>query len=232
MKKKQISIISIKSLKINVYLIKIGREYILVDAGFKSSIRKIGKKLKSLRAKFSDIKLIIITHAHYDHVRGLYSVKSKSGAPVLIHKYEKENLEKGITKIPHGTKWFTKIISIFGRKFIKQFGKFQPVKPDIVFEDYFDLNDYGLNGKVIHTPGHSKGSLCVIVDNKYCVGGDTFFNVFGSSVYPLFANIPELILRTWEKLEKQNCKKFYPGHGRTFTYDKFKKSLNKLRNIK
>jgi|SRR5690554_3359805 len=213
--------------KSNSYLIKGKGGFILVDAGMPGKSEKVLKALRNFNAKFDDINLIIVTHVHNDHVGSLHDIKKKSNALVLIHEKEKNYLRRGYNKFPDGTMVFSKIISSFANNLFSSKNQFEPVEADIIVDDDFDLMDYGVNGRVIHTPGHTEGSISIIIENKYCITGDTLFNMLPNSVYPPFANDEEQLIKSWKKIRKQNCKKYYPGHGREFTLNKFENTIKK-----
>lgn len=222
------SIIRVKMGKSNAYLIKGKDGFILVDSGIKNKISKVTKTLEKVNRQLSDINLIIVTHVHYDHVGSLKEIRDKSGASVLVHKKEEELLAKGDSGFPKGTIFFSRIISKLANRFTQ--GNFEPVTADIIIEDTFDLSNFGVNGKVVHTPGHSQGSISVIINEQDCICGDTFFNFLPGSIYPPFADNEEVLAESWNKLSEYNCQRYYPGHGRKFDTGKFEKGLNKLIN--
>lgn len=211
--------------KSNAYLIETGKGFILIDAGMPGKVEKIKKVLAEKNADLTDINLIIITHVHYDHVGSLSALKEKSGAKILVHENEKELLEKGKTEFPAGTVLISKLISTLSNLFSES--KFKAVSPDITIKDNYDLKQYGINGEIIHTPGHSKGSISVIINGEDIICGDTLFNFMPNSVYPPFANDKKQLIESWKKIKQYNCKRFYPGHGSAFGKDKFIKTLNK-----
>jgi len=102
---------------------------------------------------------------------------------------------------------------------------FEAVEAEIIIDDKMLLNNYGFAGEVIHTPGHSEGSLSVIVD-KDCFCGDTFFNVFKSTFYPPFADDQEKLLKSWEKIFEYGCERYYPGHGKSFSHQELLKTMD------
>ena len=67
--------------------------------------------------------------------------------------------------------------------------------------------------ELIATPGHSDDSISVIVNNEIGLVGDTMFGVFKSSIFPPFADNPDEMVESWEKLFDTNCHTFLPGHG-------------------
>jgi glyoxylase-like metal-dependent hydrolase (beta-lactamase superfamily II) len=76
-----------------------------------------------------------------------------------------------------------------------------------------DLSGYGIPGKVIHTPGHTAGSVSIILDNGHAIVGD---NVLGISIkkhFPPFANDRRGVIESWEKYIKNGVLVVYPAHG-------------------
>lgn len=211
--------------KSNVYIIETEKGYILVDAGMPDKVEKIERFLSEKNARLKDITLIIITHVHYDHVGSLAALKEKSGAEVLVHEKEKEFLEQGRTNFPAGTVFLSRLISKLSN--LVSESKFKALSPDITIEDHYDLKPYGIDGEVIHTPGHTRGSISVIINGEDIICGDTLFNFMPHSVFPPFANDKKQLLKSWKKIQNFNCQRFYPGHGSIFTQEKFIKTLNK-----
>jgi glyoxylase-like metal-dependent hydrolase (beta-lactamase superfamily II) len=80
-------------------------------------------------------------------------------------------------------------------------------------DNLLDLNDLGINACIMHTPGHTSGSISVIVDDEIAIVGDTMFGVFGGSVFPPFAENVLQMIQSWGKLLQTNCKVFIPSHG-------------------
>lgn len=218
------NIIPMKMGKSNAYLIPSKNGYILVDAGVKGKEKVIKETLERNGASFSDIDLIIVTHVHYDHVGSLSALKSLSKAPVMVHQKEYELLASGLSDFPKGTMKFSKAVSKIANAVLS--GSFEGVKADILIDDTYDLSIFGINGKVIYTPGHTQGSISILIEEEHLICGDTFFNVFKKSVYPPFANDEKELFKSWIKIKERNPKLFYPGHGEMFYKRKFLKTLN------
>ncbi|MCF8331600.1 MAG: MBL fold metallo-hydrolase [Bacteroidales bacterium] len=218
-------ITKVKTGQTNSYLVHTPDGYILVDTGTANQTKKVERALNNAGADIKEIKLIIVTHAHYDHVGSLQEIKIKSGASVLVHEKEKRLLQAGKTDFPAGTFFMTKLLASAGNSFMQ--GKFNPVDADITITDKYSLQDFGIDGEVIHTPGHTEGSISVLIEGEHLICGDTFFNVLPNSVYPVFANDQAQLLETWKKIEQLNCKTFYPGHGNIFNNQKYLKTLKR-----
>ena len=126
---------------------------------------------------------IINTHGHSDHTAGNEAIKTATGAQLLIHELDANRLGK----VVHRT--FSRILG----------GKGSPV-PDVLLKDndLIQIGD-GINLRVIHTPGHTPGSICLYSDG-HIFSGDTLFvgamgrtDLPGGSSRQLLASIQEKI---------------------------------------
>jgi glyoxylase-like metal-dependent hydrolase (beta-lactamase superfamily II) len=208
----------------NAYVVTNGHRAILIDAGMKKKEKKIIAALERMKIAPRDIQLIILTHTHYDHCGSLKALQAITNAKVLVHKAEAACLEQGYCEFPKGTMWFSKIMSAAGRTLAKKLGEYAPVAPDITISKRFDLQAFGIDGYVLPTPGHTAGSISVIIEGKHAIVGDTLFNIFKKSVFPAYANDQKTLLSSWEKLLATGCEYFYPGHGKPFTRERLQKT--------
>jgi hydroxyacylglutathione hydrolase len=212
----------------NAYLVANKGHAILIDAGMKKKERKIIDALERMNMPIGDIKLIVLTHVHYDHCGSLKTLKDISRAQILVHKAEAAYLEQGYCEVPQGTMWFSKALSFIGRTLAKKLVEYDPVAPDITISERFDLHEYGIAGYILPTPGHTVGSISVVIEDKHAIVGDTLFHVVKHSVFPPYANDQKALLRSWKQLLETGCEYFYPGHGKPFTRDKFIKTYEKI----
>lgn len=195
----------------NVFFLTNGKTNIIID----SNRKKNRKLLNNSFSKFGIIKVdyLFLTHSHFDHVENARYIKNKFNAKVIIHKSEANLLSDGYTPLPEGTVLPTKlIIKLIGKRIQHRF-EYEPCVPDITFEEKFDLNDYGYNGFLLHTPGHTSGSSCLILDDEICVAGDSMFGIFRNSIFPPYANDVKQLVLSWNKLLDTKCKLFIPSHG-------------------
>src|SRR5690554_1861960 len=161
----------------NVSLIVNGSDSILVDTGVKGNLKSILRMMKFHKLEPKDISLIILTHTHYDHTGNLKQLKQLTGAPVLVHENEYDNLKKGYMPIPDGQRLLIRLISELGKLIVPRFASPEPFIADLVNNGEYDLRPYKLNGRLIHTPGHSGGSQSLIIGKKI-IAGDLFMNMF------------------------------------------------------
>ena len=222
--RRQNRITPIRMLSSNAYVVANGRKAILIDCGMKKKEKKILAALEQMHLSPNDIQLIILTHTHYDHAGSIAALQQITGAKILVHKAEAGCLEEGYCAFPKGTMWFPKIMSAIGNALNKWVGRYKPVAPDIAISRRFDLKPYGIDGYVLPTPGHTAGSLSVVIEENHAIVGDTLFNIFKHSCYPPYANDQEGLLKSWKKLLETGCEHFYPGHGKPFTRERLQKT--------
>jgi len=116
---------------------------ILINTGFEYSVPEIRDRMKQLGYKLTDIKILLVTHAHSDHAGGNADMKRESGAKMEAIQQEAELLESG-----------GKTDYLFGSS-----GWFKPVKVDRVFHDGDKIELGGTELTAHLTPGHTKGSV-------------------------------------------------------------------------
>lgn len=212
----------------NAYLVANKGHAILIDAGMKKKEQKVIDALQQMKISPRDIKLIILTHVHYDHSGSLKALKDITKAHVIVHKAEAAYLEQGYCEVPLGTMWFSKALSFIGRNLAKKLVEYDAVSPDIMISTRFDLHGYGINGYILPTPGHTADSISVIIEDNHAIVGDTLFHVVKHSVFPPYANDQEALLKSWQQLLETGCEYFYPGHGKPFTRAKFEKTYERI----
>ena len=176
-------------------------------------VKLFSKRLAQIGIEPSDIELIIITHAHFDHVGSLASIKSLCNCPVLAHPLEARLIETGEVVIPPGTNALGKLVSWLGRHNIRSL-RFPKTRVEFTTDQELDLTPYGVAAKVGPTPGHTPGSLSVLLEDGQAIVGDLAMSYGPGSNFPIFAEQPEKITASWDLLIKQGASIFYPAHGR------------------
>ncbi|MBI5528047.1 MAG: MBL fold metallo-hydrolase [Deltaproteobacteria bacterium] len=141
---------------------------------------------------------IVITHAHFDHVGACAEIKEKTGAPVVTHVLEKDALPM------QGR------MAMFFGAVMKD-----PPPPDRTVEEGDTIKVGSIEMKVIHTPGHSAGGICLAIEaEKTVIVGDTLFaDSIGRTDFP-GGSYDDLIGGVREKIFPLGDDwKVYPGHG-------------------
>ncbi|MGH1539347.1 MAG: MBL fold metallo-hydrolase [Arenicella sp.] len=222
---------------INAFLLVNPKGCILIDTGLPDTEEKVESVLKRLNLSFSNINLIIITHAHIDHAGNAAKIKALSGAPVLAHKGDLPYF-LGEKKMHFcSTGWFGKLFHKTGA-IQKPYEKFEP---DILLtsQDDFYLNDYGVDGKVISTPGHTDGSISVLIENNQAVVGDLISSgiLLGGIIRtnkakrPPFEDNPLQVSQELQSIADTGVDIFFMGHGGPLPQEEVLRHIEKLREL-
>lgn len=209
------------------YVIK-DKGVIMINSGTPNKGKKFIKRIKKVSIRPTDIKLIILTHGHWDHIGSAKDIKEITGAKIAMHQLEKDWLEKSLKPLPPGvTRW--------GRTFAKIMAIFMPLihipstDIDILLGDEeFSLSEFGISGKVVHTPGHSSGSVSVLLETGDVFVGDLAMNGFPlrlSPGLPIFAENLQKVKDSWKLLLDMGAKNIYPAHGKPFSAEIMRKIL-------
>jgi glyoxylase-like metal-dependent hydrolase (beta-lactamase superfamily II) len=213
-------------INVSSYLIHRPGEAILVDCGNKGSEVKILETFQELGLEPGMLKLLVMTHSHFDHAGSAGRLKELTGCQLMIHRSEAGRLRKGLSPIPAGTRWKAKLLVAMGRVFTRRLMYFDGAEPDLLVDEVFDLQEFGFPGQVIHTPGHTHGSMVVLMEDGELIGGDSIFGLEGKQHFPPFAEDLPALVRSWEKLRQLPVKTFYPAHGRPFSQESFRKEFD------
>lgn len=204
-------IFQILSGRSNVFILTNGKTNILIDTSVQRSWNRLQKRLDRLDIK--SINYLILTHAHFDHAANAKKIKEKYKSQVIIQKEEADYLLNGDNILPKGTTPFTRpIVNIIGRRLISNY-RYEPCHPDLLVDMEYSLKDMGFNAYLMHTPGHTIGSMSLIIDNEIALVGDTMFGIFKWSVFPPYAEDKELMIKSWGRLLETSCIEYLPSHG-------------------
>jgi len=203
----------------NVYLIESDSTLVLIDSGYPGKEKRIISKIDSLSDK--KLTLIFITHGHFDHYGSAQLLRKKYGAQIGIHKLDSTFMANGETPLPK-----TKNGGFFGKismPLVNKIFRVQKTEPDITFEHNDTLEQFGIDAKVIHVPGHTLGSSALLLENKHCFIGDLISTQKGIQKQKWYAYSWKQIDSSINLLKKLAPQILYPGHGKnTISYDALK----------
>jgi glyoxylase-like metal-dependent hydrolase (beta-lactamase superfamily II) len=205
-----------------VFLIPGARGYLLIDAGTRGKAPVFRHALLRHGISPRQIRLIIVTHVHYDHVGSLQAIRCQCHCPVLVHHAEAEHLAQGRMALPSGTRPLTRgLIALAKRhpRLAQKLLRFDAVGPDRVIEGTLDLTPEGFDARIMPTPGHTPGSLSVVTLSGQAFVGDLAINYLPGGRGPFtppFGESLDQIRESWRVLVDMDVTMIYPAHGRPF----------------
>lgn len=208
----------------NCYLFRSTGGFALLDTGFPHSRGQLVSALEAAGCQPGDLSLIVLTHGDIDHSGNAAYLRSTHGSPIAMHPGDTAMcLADGVTR-PRDTRvpddfpkvlylWLGIAILKYLRMKLTKSDRFEPFAPDLLLEDGQDLAPLGLEAVAYHTPGHSKGSICLLTPSGGLYSGDEFGQVWGRVISS--RDDPELP-STKAKLRALDVRTVYPGHGGPF----------------
>lgn len=208
------------------YLIESAKTNILVDTGQRIYFNKLKAFLHAnLTSQNKKLDYLILTHTHYDHAGNVSKIKEYFGPQVVVHEKEANCLSEGFTTLPKGTNFITNLLTTIVNKYFSKIGKYEALKSDIDINPSKQMN-FG-NIEIIETPGHTSGSLSVLIDQEMAIVGDTLFGVLPNNIFPPFADDKKVLIESWKKLLETKCTMFFPAHGKAIKRNVLKREYYK-----
>jgi len=210
-------VFAVTSAYVNAYIVRSER-VIIVDTGVPGFGGRILNTMSRHEIRPEDVSLIVITHGHHDHTGSAAYLREKTGAPVAIHRSDVEALRTGINPPLCGVGGRGRFMVTMAK--MMKMPRVQGMDPQILLDKEMDLADYGIEGKIIPTPGHTAGSVSVLLDGGCALVGDM---VFGGLVrkhspnFPYFCQDAEAASKSINDILAMRPKIFYVGHGGPFT---------------
>jgi glyoxylase-like metal-dependent hydrolase (beta-lactamase superfamily II) len=212
----------------NAYLIQ-GKRAILVDSGSPGESQQILKTLAQAGVAASDLSLLLHTHGHSDHAGSTADLRRLSGAPAAIHAADAARLRSGRNGPLPPTRLEARMIRPLVDK------PFPGVEPDVVFKEELDLAPYGVDGRVVMTPGHTAGSVSALLASGEAIVGDVLMGgVMGGTFMGsrpnlhYFAEDSGQVRRSLEHLLDQPVHTLYVGHGGPLATDAVRVQAGRL----
>jgi glyoxylase-like metal-dependent hydrolase (beta-lactamase superfamily II) len=219
---------------VNSYLCKTAEGFVLIDTGghlsrdkqFVNRREKLENELKKAGCEPGSLKLVVLTHGDSDHTANAAYIREKYKAMIAMHAGDAE-----MAKAPTPERMMEnfrfrmlryRLMSPFVKKLVtrviaKQLSDFECFDPDILLEDGSSLLGYGLDARVIHLPGHTDGSIGILLNDGSLISGDTY-TCSGKLLPAPNAKDFAALDRSIGRLKGMNIKKIYPGHGEIYTY--------------
>lgn len=197
----------------NVFLVVDGNQGALIDSGFGDE-KSVQERLEMLKA-WRGLRLlyIVLTHHHFDHTSGAAQIREATGARTVLHEREEEFLRDWRGEAPQD-------IELPGeqgqvgealRRFRRQAAE---AGPDVRLADGDRLRVGSLALEIVHTPGHTMGSVCVYLpEERALFTGDTALGLGTVAISPPPHGDMALYLESLERLKGYDAVLMLPGHG-------------------
>jgi hydroxyacylglutathione hydrolase len=199
----------------NVHVIQ-ARRPVLVDAGTIGDMADLQVALDDRKIRFRDLALVLLTHGHADHSGLAFDLRRLSGATVMMGAADIPLAQKGENDVLRPTSFTASLLKPFITSVYPSF------EPDVAVRAGadVDLRPWGIEGKAIAMPGHTAGSVVVVLsDNSAFVGDMMMGGSFGGAIFPsspgehYYHADREQNRRNIKTLLDRGVEKFYLGHG-------------------
>lgn len=197
----------------NAYLVQ-DRHTVLVDTGMPGEERKILQAAAKAGIQAGDIRLILHTHGHVDHAGSTAALAKMLGLPTAVHRADEALLHAGRMNPLKPLRLEARMIRPLVDK------PFPPSAPDLLVDETTDLAESGIEGRILGTPGHTAGSISLLLPNGEAIVGDVMMggfiggNLLGSRPnYHYFADDLTAVRQSIHALLAAGVKTFYVGHG-------------------
>ena len=191
----------------NCYLVTDGSKAILVDTAGRQYLDRVAAECDKV-----EMKLIVLTHVHFDHAENAAALSRRYGIPVAVHGKDEE-LFDSYDRQP--LKAYGPVGRVVLGLSLKALRNTRVERPDnlIRVREGDDLSAYGFGAEVIELPGHTLGSIGVDVEGKHLIVGDALDNWIRPGVGHLFHD-RDALRESAEKIRAMGDRTIYYGHGK------------------
>ncbi|MRR29236.1 MBL fold metallo-hydrolase, partial [bacterium] len=185
------------------------------DTGIGDVWTKLESELLTRGALPERLKLVILTHGDMDHAGNCKQLQQKYGVNVAVHQGDLEMVTTGTPRHRSANTFAGKLMTWMASRMKDTSGCFEP---NLYLEDGQNLQEFGLDAVILHTPGHTRGSISILTPAGDLIVGDTLSNRRTPKTADLFED--ESALKTsLLKLRGLDAKTVYPGHGKPFPFE-------------
>jgi glyoxylase-like metal-dependent hydrolase (beta-lactamase superfamily II) len=219
--------------RFSCYLIKTEAGFVLIDTDVPPARERFERELMRAGCTPGNLKLIILTNGGLDAAGNCAYIRDKYGTKVAVHKADAEKLDKKIDyfpkreyKSPVGKILEVLLVKPLAMKMIAGRDLF---KPDLCIDEDFDLSAYGFNGRIIHVPGYTMGSIAILTLEGEFFSGNTIMNQMGMYIPAYVLTSYSELYRSLQKISQLNIRTVYPCMGNPFPFARLQKALQKMK---
>ena len=191
----------------NCYLVTEGGNAVLVDTGSSICYEKVIEECSRY-----NMRLIVLTHVHFDHAENAAKLAERFDIPVAYHQADEELFESFDKQPLMSYGLVGKVVLGSSLKVLRNTKVVKPSKT-LYIKDGDDLSSYGIDAKIIGLPGHTNGSVGVDVEGTDLIVGDALDNWITPATGHLYTNLEDL-KNSAEKIKALGQRTIYFGHGK------------------
>jgi hydroxyacylglutathione hydrolase len=201
----------------NCFLVENEGNHLLIDTGSSNRQTELERRLDEAGCSQGKLKLIILTHGDFDHTGNATYFRKKFNTQIAMHGNDAAMAERGdmFANRKQPNPIIRKLLPL-----LSGFGKHKWFKPDLLVDDGYDLSGHGFDAKILSLPGHSKGSIGILLASGELFCGDLLENIKQPSLNSIMDE-PETANKSIERLKSQPITTVYPGHGKPFLFEDF-----------
>lgn len=206
---------------VNCYLVETAGEFILIDTGRSKYRHNLEQELVAAGCRPGNLKLILLTHGDFDHCGNAAYLSQKYGAKIVMHRDDLGMVRDG------NMFWNRNVPNVVVRSLMKlmiRLGEEDRFEPDYFIEDDEELTERGFAARVLHIPGHSRGSVGFLAAQGDLFCGDLLANRSEPDLWSIIDDMPAA-LASVDKLLDLDLQTVYPGHGDSFPMQEFKENF-------
>lgn len=198
----------------NAYLV-VGERPILIDTGSRGDAAALKAGCAKAGFRIRDLLLILHTHVHSDHFGNTADLAAEAGCPVAYHPGDQHLAEQAHNGPLRG-------VGLRGRILARMLSDlpFQPRAADLDAEGGLRLDAFGVAAAVLHTPGHTPGSISVVFDSGDAIIGDVIMGGYaGGALRPTrpnfhyFADDLPTAMASLDRILAATSGRLFVGHG-------------------
>lgn len=193
----------------NCFLVECGENAILVDTAREAARDKILEACKG-----RNIRLIVLTHGHVDHVQNAAFLSSHFNVPIAMHESDVPLISNNLTQPLYAHTITGKVVLSASIRSMNR-DKIEQFSPSVMLKENDSLSEYGIPATIIELPGHTMGSIGVMVDGdgKELIVGDALMHLIGFAGRSMLYTNREMMDASANKISRSGAKTIHFGHG-------------------